>query len=154
MKNPSTKFYRYSYVFMNMAMLVCTVVFLCIGVTGDNLLFMLVPGIGSLILLIYSTFIIYFKTGVWRFVHSNSEDMDERELALARMALQKAYTVFSVTILVFIFALALALSFDFSAKLISQKSSALQFIVVGFIYFSHSLPAAFIVLKEQYLDFH
>lgn len=154
MKNPSSKFYRFFYVFLNMAMLVCTVVFPCIAVTTKSLLLMLVPGFGSLTILIYSTYIIYLKTGVWKFVHSNSEDMDERELALARMALQRAYSVFTVTILVFIFALALALSFDFSAKLISQKSSALMFIVVGFIYFAHSLPAAFIVLREQYLDFH
>ena len=154
MKNPYSKFYRYFYVFLNMAMLVCTVVFLGIAATMDNLLVMFVPGFGSLIILIYSTFIIYFKTGVWRFVHSNSESMDERELALARMALQKAYTVFSVTVLVFIFVLAIALNYDFSEKLISQKTSALMFIVVGFIYFAHSLPAAFIVLKEQYLDFH
>ncbi|MFC1651406.1 hypothetical protein ACFL2X_07525 [Candidatus Latescibacterota bacterium] len=154
MKNPTSKSYRYFFVFLNMAMLVCTVVFIGIGVTEHNLLVILFPGFGTLIILIYSTFKIYFKTGVWRFVHSNSEDMDERELALARMALQKAYTVFSVTILVFITALAIALSFDFSAKLISQKSSALMFIVVGFIYFAHSLPAAFIVLRERYLDFH
>ena len=154
MKNPSSKSYRYFYVILNMAMLVFTVAFISIGVTEHNLLIILFPGFGTLIILIYSTFIIYFKTGVWRFVHSNSEDMDERELALARIALQKAYTVFSVTILVFITALAIALSFNLSAKLISQKSSALIFIAVGFIYFAHSLPAAFVVLREQYLDFN
>ncbi|MFC1541484.1 hypothetical protein ACFL50_03430 [Candidatus Latescibacterota bacterium] len=153
MNNPTSKFYRFFYVFLNIAMLVCTVVFLGVAVTGDNRVVMFVSGFGALIILIYSTFKIYFKTGVWRFVHSNSEDMDERELALARLALQNAYSVFSVTILFFVVVLSLALSFDSSAQVIMQKSSSLWFVVMGFIYFAHSLPAAIIVLREKYLDF-
>ena len=154
MKNPSTKFHRFFYVLLNMAMLLSTVVFLNFAIAGDKRLFMLVPGFAALILLIYSAYQIYFKTGVWSFIHSNGEDMDERELALTRMSIQNAYSVFSVTVLVFITALAIALSFEFSAKIVSQNSSALWIIVVGFIYLAHSLPAAFIVLREQYLDFN
>jgi hypothetical protein len=153
MRNPSSKSYRYFYVFLNMTMLLSTVVIMSFAVTGDNHLFMLVPGLGTLIILVFSTVKIYLRTGVWKFIHSNSENMDERELALARMAVQKAYAVFTVTILGFVMILSIALSYDATAQIVSKKSSSLWIVLAGFIYFAHSLPAVFIVLREKYLNF-
>ena len=154
MNNPVGTSHRYFYVVFNLAMLTCTVAFLSIAVADERLRFMLVPGLGALALLVFGTVKIYLRTGIWRFIHSDSANMDERELALARTAVQKAYAVFTVTVLVFVMLLSMALSVDSAAKIVAEKSSSLWIIFAGLIYYAHSLPGVFIVLGEKYLDFN
>jgi uncharacterized membrane protein len=114
---------------------------------------MLAPGLGALALLVFGTARIYLKTGLWRFIHADSADMDERQLELSRKAVEKAYAVFTVTVLVFIMMLSIALSVDATAGIVAEHASSLWIILAGLIYYAHSLPGVFIVLEEQYLDF-
>jgi len=153
METPKSRGYRYFYVGLHLAMLFCTILFLIITVFGDNRPIYLIPAGISLAVLIFSGRRIYFKTGAWAFVHRKSEQMDERELLLARKSLQKAYAGFTIVILAFIALLSFGLSFKGSSELIKYNSSALWFLVCGFIYLAHSLPAAFVVLNSEYLDF-
>jgi len=153
MEKPHSRGYRTFYVSFNLAMLVLTVLFLGWAVSGKNHLMFLVPGGITVILLIWSMIKIYFKTGVWSFIHRKNEQMDEREMALARKSIQKAYSVFAVMVLSLIVFSLLSISLFEMENFITENTSALWFVVAGLIYFAHSLPAAIIVLQENRLDF-
>ena len=153
MGTPRSKRYRYFYVGLHNAMLFCAEVFLIVTVFGNNHLIYLIPAGISLWAMIFSGRNIYFKTGVWSFVHQKSKQMDERELALKHESLQKAYVLFTILILAFITLLSFGLTFKGSGKLIQGNSSSLWFLVMGFIYLAHSLPATFVVLNSEYLDY-
>ena len=153
METKRSKGYRYFYVVLHIVMLFCTIAFLIITVYGDNHPIFLIPAGISLAVLIFIARRIYSNPGIWAFVHRKSEEMDERELLLARKSLQKAYGVFTIVILLFITLLCFGLSFKGSGELIQGNSSALWILVCGFIYLAHSLPTAFVVLNSEYLDF-
>ena len=153
MKNQLSKGYRTFYVVFNLAMLGLTVFFLMWAVIGENRILFLFPGFVTLGLLLWSMIKIYFKTGVWSFVHRKSEHMDERELAVARKSLQKAYTIFTVFVLTLIVLSILGITLFNSGTFISENTSGLWIAVAGLIYLAHSLPAAVVVLQESRLDF-
>ena len=110
-------------------------------------------GLVALIVLIVSARRLYFKTGVWTFVHRPAEAMDERELSLARMALQTAYVAFTLTALIYVALLSMAMSLKCALATIAAHSSILWIVLVGLIYFAHTLPAAIVVMREKHHDF-
>jgi len=153
MRKQLSKGYRTFYVVFNLAMLGLTVFFLMWAVIGENQILFILPGILTLGLLLWSTIKIYFRTGVWGFVHRKSEQMDERELAVARKSLQKAYSIFAVVVLsLIVFSLLSVTLFD-SAAFIAENTGGMWIMVAALIYLAHSLPAAVIVLQESRLDF-
>jgi len=153
MEKQLSKGYRTFYVVFNMAMLGLTVFFLMRVVIGENRILFLFPGLITLGLLLWSMIKIYIKTGVWSFVHRKSEKMDERELAVARKSLQKAYSIFSVVVLSLMVLSLLSLTLFDSGTFITENTSALWIVVAGLIYLAHSLPSAVIVVQESRLDF-
>ncbi|MBD3415324.1 MAG: hypothetical protein GF421_12955 [Candidatus Aminicenantes bacterium] len=153
MEKQLSKGYRFFYVVFNLAMLGLTVFSLMWTVIGENRILFLFPGFVALGLLLWSMIKIYFKTGVWSFVHRKSEHMDERELTVARKSLQKAYSIFAVVVLSLIVLSLLSITIFDSGTFIAENTSGLWIVVAGLIYLAHSLPAAVIVLQESRLDF-
>jgi hypothetical protein len=153
MEKQLSKGYRAFCVIFNLGTLVLTVFFLVWAVIGENRLLFLLPGFITLGLLLWSMIKIYFKTGVWSFIHRKSEQMDERELAVARKSLQKAYSIFAVVVLSLIVLLLLTITLFNSGTFITENTAGLWIVLAGLIYLAHSLPAAVIVIQESRLDF-
>ena len=78
------------------------------------------------------TFVLFhLKSGLWRFVHTKSESLDERELQISLIALKSAYSLFTVIILAVLL----------TAEIFSDGGIGVV-AIAGFIYFAHTLPGA------------
>lgn len=141
------------WLFVNFTSLVAFVTLFSIAIISRNFIF-LTGGFISLILLIISFNRLFMKTKVFAFVHRKADDMDERELALARNASQNAYTIFSISILSLITVVLFALSFNVNLSILIEHTSILWLIMVGLIYFAHTLPAAIVLVYEEFPDFN
>ncbi|MEA1875135.1 MAG: hypothetical protein U9N51_12030 [Bacteroidota bacterium] len=72
----------------------------------------------------------FIRTGLWRFIHKPSRQMDEKDFEITSKALRIAYTVFAL----FIISLLLVFSFaGYSPDLVS---------VIGIFLLAHTLPSA------------
>ena len=87
------------------------------------------------------TFVFFhLKSGLWRFVHSKSKSLDERELQISLGALKSAYSLFTVIILAVL--LAAEIFFDGGIGIVA---------IAGFIYFAHTLPGAVLIWQRNYI---
>lgn len=93
----------------------------------------------SLAILLFSFLRYYIVTGLWRFVHTGSENLDERQIAVSRESLRYAYSIFTIISLVILLAI----------SLYSGKEINLIVIFASLLYLAHTLPAAIIAWTEK-----
>ena len=98
----------------------------------------------STIIFFASLIIVYFKTGLWRLVHTKVEKLDERQLLVTYESLRYSYSIFSVLCLLIVI----------SAEIISD------YILIGvdvplmpifwvLFLLAHTLPASIIAWTEK-----
>lgn len=103
-----------------------------------------IAGFIALIFLILSFVMVYARTGLWRFVHTRAEKLDEREMAMTYESLRRSYGIFAVIcLLVFLMAELITKEFGSSYKL------ALMPVIAALIYLAHVLPASVIAWTER-----
>lgn len=87
---------------------------------------------------------VYARTGLWRFVHTRAENLDEREMLMTYESLRHSYGLFAVICLVvFLFAELVTKEFGGGYKL------ALMPVIAALIYLAHVLPASVIAWTER-----
>ncbi len=74
----------------------------------------------------------FHNTGLWRFTHTKTKDLDERELEVTNKAIRFSYSVMAITTPMVLYAF-------FFAKL--QLNVVLPF---GFLYVAHVMPAVYL----------
>jgi len=89
---------------------------------------------------------VHMKTGLWKFVHTKIDKLDEREIQVTHESLRSAYSVFCV-ICLFLFLV---------GELIREYHTGLSGVsfmpIVGaLIYLAHTLPASIIAWTEKEL---
>lgn len=93
-------------------------------------------GISTFLLVIASFYPLHWKSGFWQLIHTNTSDLDERELQLAHKSLARAYSIFTVLCLVIMLLHAVLFRFSDSFNLVLTVP-----LVSSLIYFAHTLPA-------------
>ena len=91
----------------------------------------------SLLVTMVTFWWVHVKTGLWKLTHSKNDDLDEREIALTRSALQTAYAIFTVISLIF---LLLEAVFGGIVNVV---------LVAALIYYAHTLPSTIIAWREK-----
>lgn len=134
--NPAlSKSNRRRLVIINYIALLLSLVFL---IWGDLSEWATMPSVAALIaiLVVAVTFVpVYGRTGLWKFVHTKSDRLDERELLVTYESLRHSYTIFSIVALVAIQIAALT-------DLINDTTG--QIIFWSLFYLAHTLPASVI----------
>ncbi len=114
-------------------------VFFYLGDRNDWVGNWLIGAIVALAVVIVSFIPLYGRTGLWKFVHTGSEKLDEREVLVTYESLRHAYAVFSVITLVFIQISALT---GFGKGWVGDSTG--QVVFWWFFYLAHTLPASVI----------
>ncbi len=97
----------------------------------------IVVGEIAILLLIIFVFIkLYYKNNLWNLVHSSYEKLNEKEADIINISLRNSYKLFSIISLVILFLYALV-----------EKKIGME-LVVGLIYFAHTLPASIIAWND------
>jgi len=93
----------------------------------------------SLVILLISFFRYFFFSGLWRFVHTGSGNLDERQIKVTRESLRLSYSAFTViSLIVFLW-----------ISLYHTGDTNLLVIFAGLLYLAHILPATIIAWKEK-----
>ena len=90
-----------------------------------------------IIVFLFSLWLTYIKTGLWKFTHKSLGKLDEREVLLTSKSLRYAYGIFTLIVL------GLLLSFSIIEKPINIV------LVVSLIFTAHILPASIIAWTEK-----
>lgn len=103
-----------------------------------------ITGLVALILLVISFVVVYARTGLWRFVHTGVEKLDERQMLVTYESLRHSYAIFAVICLLIFFV----------AELITQEFSggyepSLMPVIAALIYLAHVLPASVVAWTER-----
>jgi hypothetical protein len=88
-----------------------------------------------------SFLVVHMRTGLWRIVHSRVDDLDERQVQVAHVALRRSYTAFTIICLALLVAQGIAGHWGF-----------VLFDVVlpaALIYVAHSLPSSILAWTER-----
>lgn len=93
----------------------------------------------SLVILLISFFRYFFFSGLWRFVHTGSGNLDERQIKVTRESLRLSYSAFTaISLIVFLW-----------ISLYHTGDTNLLVIFAGLLYLAHILPATIIAWKEK-----
>jgi len=106
--------------------------------TSWNYIMIVFLGLSAVILLV-SFFRYFLFTGLWRFVHTESANLDERQIMVTRESLRLSYSVFTIVSLVVF----LWISFYHTGD------ANLIVIFAGLLYLAHILPATIVAWKEK-----
>jgi len=104
-------------------------------------------GISAFAGVVVTFYYVYIRTGLWKLVHSRTDDLDERELQITHEALAISYAWFTVICLVIMFIHAVLFRFLPDVNFIITVP-----LVVSLIYLAHTLPAAFLVWNKNFLS--
>ena len=99
----------------------------------------LIGAIAALAAVIITFIPVYGRTGLWKFVHTRADNLDEREVLVTYESLRHAYAVFSVITLIFIQVSALT---GFGKDWVGDSTG--QVVFWWFFYLAHTLPASVI----------
>jgi len=92
----------------------------------------------SLAVFTWTFIIIHVKTGLWKFVHTRFDRLDEREAQVNYESLRYAYRIFAVVCLVIIY-----------INAVVEKGHIHVIIAASLLYLAHTLPSAVIAWKER-----
>ncbi|MDP8239479.1 MAG: hypothetical protein P9X24_10350 [Candidatus Hatepunaea meridiana] len=102
---------------------------------------LMITGMFAALLLTVITFItVHLKTGLWKFVHTKIEQLDEREIQVTHESLRYSYSILSVILLVIIFIMSLAATGNDVLGPVLPTS---------LIYLAHTLPSSVIAWTEN-----
>jgi hypothetical protein len=121
----------------------CLLIFVGMFIIGKYLgwnIAVIVCGLLALIILLLSFAVLHVKTRLWKLVHSNTADLDERELQLTLQSLRQSYIIYATVSLLVIFSLAM---------LAGRHDSTLIIIYAGLLYLAHTLPSTIIAWRER-----
>ena len=104
------------WVILNYASLVLVIVMFYWADHSDLAAPVAIAGLAALILLVISFVVVYARTGLWKFVHTKVEKLDERQMLVTYESLRHSYTVFAVICLL-VFLLAELIVHQFSGGL-------------------------------------
>jgi hypothetical protein len=101
-------------------------------------------GIIAIAVSIYSYVHVHIKTGLWKLVHANPDNLDERQIMVTHESLRFSYGIFSV----------ICLSIFLASELIRQLLSIgsdfpLIPVIAVLIYLAHTLPSSIIAWCEK-----
>ncbi len=135
---------RKMWVILNYASLVLVIVMFYWADRSDLAAPVAIVGLAALILLVISFIVVYARTGLWKFVHTKVEKLDERQMLVTYESLRHSYGVFAVVCLL-IFLLAELIVHEFSGG----YKLALMPVIGALIYLAHVLPASVIAWTES-----
>jgi len=115
------------------------VTFFYLGDRSDWAGHWLIAAIIALAVVIVTFIPVYSRTGLWKFVHTGVDKLDEREALLTYESLRRSYRIFSVIILLFI---QLSYFTGFGDRWVSDSTSQVVFWCI--FYLAHTLPASVI----------
>lgn len=104
----------------------------------------IVAGCFAVLMLAISFIVVFGQTGLWRFVHTRVERLDEREIMVTYESLRHSYGFFTVICLV-IFLVAELLR----DNLLGGRQIPLMPMIAALIYLAHILPASVIAWRER-----
>ncbi len=102
-------------------------------------------GIVTLIIATLSGLYVHVKTGLWKFVHTKPEDLDEREIGLTREAYRRSYLLFTEIGVLVIAPVAIIVTYTG----LDQTSPSLLPMVFALVYIANSLPSSFLAWTER-----
>ncbi|UCG61377.1 MAG: hypothetical protein JSV52_13810 [Candidatus Zixiibacteriota bacterium] len=135
---------RKMWVILNYASLILVIVMFYWADQSDLAAPVAIVGLTALILFVISFIVVYARTGLWKFVHTKVEKLDERQMLVTYESLRHSYAVFAVVcLLVFLAAELIVHEFSGGYKL------ALMPVIAALIYLAHVLPASVIAWTER-----
>ena len=101
-------------------------------------------GVATFLAIIISFILVHMRTKLWKFTHTNIDDLDERQVYITHESLRNSYGIFSVV----------CLSLILAAELIREWSAGsldLPFLPIfaALIYLAHTLPSSIIAWRES-----
>jgi len=92
----------------------------------------------AMIVILFTFYLVYWRTGLWRFAHTPFNRLDEREIQVIYEALRYSYTIFIIACLAIIY-----------INVIAEKGYFSAVVPTGLLYLSHALPASILAWREK-----
>ncbi|MFC1730730.1 hypothetical protein ACFL6I_10395 [candidate division KSB1 bacterium] len=105
---------------------------------GLDTALLLTGALGALIVGLISFISVYWKTRLWRLVHTSFKELDERQIHVVYNSIRYSYGIFCILCLIIIY---------FNA--IVEKTNIDISTAGGFLYLAHILPASIIAWTEK-----
>jgi len=138
-KNISKTKRRLGVIVNYLSLIIVVILFYIVKIAGWHDL--MIAGIIAALLLTVITFItVHVKTGLWKFVHTKIEQLDEREIQVTHESLRYSYSILSVILLVIIFIMSLV---------VTGKDVLGPVLPTSLIYIAHTLPSSVIAWTER-----
>ena len=103
--------------------------------------FIIIAGLGATLLVNLATFrILHLKTKLWKQVHSNADQLDERQMIRTLESVKLSYIIFSFLSLLVIFYISL---------MAGKHDSMIMLIYVSLLYLAHTLPSSILAWTER-----
>lgn len=94
--------------------------------------------LAALAALVVTFIAVFWKTRLWRMVHTSFETLDERQIQVMYDSLRHSYSVFTVLCLVVLYVNAVA-----------ERGHIPILVAAALLYLAHTLPAAFVAWTEK-----
>jgi predicted PurR-regulated permease PerM len=105
---------------------------------GFNIGVIITAAIIATVIAAVTFYLIYWRTQLWRLVHTRFGRLDEREVQLVYEALRYSYTIFIVACLIIIY-----------INVIAEQGYFSALVPTGLLYLSHALPASIVAWTEK-----
>jgi len=105
---------------------------------GLNTVFILTGTLGALIVGVISFIYVYWKTRLWRLVHTSFSELDERQIQVVFNSIKYSYSIFCILCLIIIY---------FNAVI--EKTEIHVLTAGSLLYLAHILPASIIAWTEK-----
>ena len=119
-------------VILNYAFIILFLVCFYFGQKQDWSIAITIAVIVSIIVTLVTFIMLHVKTGLWKFVHSGIDKLDERQIQITRESLRLSYGIFTVICLAVLLVYAL---------FAGERDSMMILIFVSLLYLAHTLPS-------------
>jgi hypothetical protein len=131
---------RRAWVVINYASLALVLVFLFFGQkNGWSLAFIILLGL-SVAAALLSFIVLHVSTGLWKYVHTRVENLDERQVIVTHESLRYSYSIFSILILGLMLLKGIS---GYNNDILEMPLFA------SLLYLAHTLPASVIAWREK-----
>ncbi len=139
MENQLSKHARQRWIILNYFSILLIIGFFYLSLYFRKPALFFTGGAVGLVLVVVSYARVFFKTNLWKMVYKEKEYLDERQVQVFLQAMRQAYVVFVIV--------AIVLIYGFSV--IGESIH----VVIGacLLYLAHTLPAAIVGWKEEFL---
>ena len=136
-------------VILNFCFMTFFVVFFLRGEYSSWSLWLIIAVSLSFLIFFISIVILYGRTNLWKLTHSDTDDLDEREIYITHQAFRKSYQIFGVLSLILLFFIFFTVRYSFLMLTPRGHYSLGLILLMALNYLFNIIPAAILAWTQK-----